>query len=650
MYSEFDLDTILREAPMNLIFADSEALVKIVTGKEHAKKQRIVCLAELLIRWYLFDKCNTEDEKLKAIFHGTELRQLKNRLTSDCLTFPTGDCIQDFSWETDDDFLKSCEVAIRRRFTYLFDEVDGFIPVYVKGSAGSQAYYLPFKYQEEDEETPIICDLNGDEIPAWCGYLAKMNISKRCVVYCHVAHLPCPLEGPSLMLPLFLAYQRKIGKLPRYNHLRMLSTGEIDGNYLKSVKVEEKSGGLFANAILLAPESESPIQMPNVRILPKSLTLEKMIEKVRDLVEIDGLVSPTFREAMARLPELQSNVQYGKKNTWEETLQQVKNNMKAVNKFREPHGYLLGLMLCSAIYCHMGKTSKALELNQQAQKFAIEHNFEKELCRLEIEELVEFQDKELYGKLLQLAGPLGKNIEKLGDPDLLMRYHGTMGQAHCNATLVNLEGYSSQKAKEHFKEAIKYASQLSSEPDIAQDLNYYHYWHAVFCPGTIEEQDAYDKAKEHIKHNLSDDCKKNNWSFLKKNKLFALYRLVLQGKIPDWDCSSEDVDPHYIFWVRALMNKYLGAIATAQGHRELAKKYFDKAAEILKDSQHDILAFIYFTILAEAYRSLGDEQYKEKALDLNIIKKLGDLYPDSIEKWKAFLRRSGEFPGLTYWY
>ena len=89
----------------------------------------------------------------------------------------------------------------------------------------------------------------------------------------------------------------------------------------------------------------------------------------------------------------------------------------------------------------------------------------------------------------------------------------------------------------------------------------------------------------------------------------ALYRRLLAGeKISSVDYQREDLPEDAVFWLRALVKKYLGAIAASNGEREMSGQYFLEAVDLLKQDYGDsIIKFIRMTVLAEAYRSLHVE-------------------------------------------
>ena len=128
------------------------------------------------------------------------------------------------------------------------------------------------------------------------------------------------------------------------------------------------------------------------------------------------------------------------------------------------------------------------------------------------------------------------------------------------------------------------------------------------------------------------------------------YRLLLQNQaVSDIDCHAEQLPDQADGWLRALSCKYLGALTAADNKTALSRMYFDKAADLLQAYGDDnIIACIRMTVFAEAFRSLGDDSYREKALES--LKNLRPVYGSRIDRWNAFLNNNAAFPGLNYWY
>ena len=649
------IETITRNAPENLIFFPSENLIAVAsdTANRYSENCRLECLAELIIRWYLnpsadFEKC------LDSVFPAKEWHSLKKFKEREIFAVPTAAGMPQKLWTDSDPFFIRTEVTVRKRLTDLLN-ADGFIPVY----SGEDAFFLPF-FLVENDRLPLIGDYAGVRIENWMKpYLALFgeNPKYRCILHCRQnASLP-PFSGHSLMLPLYLAFQRKSGILPAYNQLRLLSTGAIEYGHLKAVETEEKQKALdrcFSNAYLFFPES-SKIHSEERNSVPLTIAsgLEEILEEVRRQIEAKGLVIPTFRDAKIRLEKLDYEIRYTNQNRWEIMLARLQTNMDAIqlSRNRSPESYLLCLMLKSAMYCHMGNTEKALVFNKEAKDLARSLNLEKQLRRLEIEELVDMQDIEDFDSIRLLAEPLKDELERLNDDDLLMRYYGTIGQAHCYGFLSEIPGFDRNTAKNCFLLALRHAQKLESEQDIAQDLNYNYLWYVLFDPASDDAALAYARANDHIERNLQfyPKSQKKNRYFLQRFKLQSLYRQLLAGeKIPSIDSRAEELPEEADFWLQALVRKYLAAIAAANGENDLAEQFFSSSARLLEKVDDNILAFIRMTILAEAWRSLRLTQYQDQAL--SALDDLQELYPRQSGKWRDFLLGKRDFPGWEYWY
>ncbi len=664
MYKLLHIDRIVSNAPGNLPFFCTADLLAVAKDDhdDFSEEVKIACMAELLIRRYL-NESRVRAEELDAVFPQKEWRHLELLLKQTLLRLPTRSELNAELWQSDGPFLKRCEAAVRARLIDLLENTDGFIPVYLKGDHRENTFFIPFHLEKADaaaSSLPAVFDWDGQPIDDWCYHIDSLpdGISPyRCVVHCHVKSLPAPLSGPSMMLPLMMAYWRKTGILPPYNHLRLLATGEIKANRLVAVQVEEKLTALrntFAHSYLLFPES-SQFASEDAAALPLkgAMTTAEATEHILQIIEAKGMLTPTFRDAMRRLTVLEPEIRHDNHTRWQRMLERLNTNADAITERRAPEQYLLCLMLKSAIYCHMGRTHEALSWNRKAKAVAKRHGFDRQLLRLEIEELVELTDQEDFLSISALMAPLAQNVESAGDDDLLMRYHGTMGQAHCYGHLAGINGFYKEKGLEHFNRALSHAYRLNSEPDIAQDLNYVYLWHALFTPDSAEAATAHREAFNHIDRNLPTmpECRRKNLFFLRRFKLMALYRQLLLGKtLPHFDDEAEQMPVQADFWLRALSDKYLGAITAAWGLKEKAAAYFSRAESLLAPAcgANMIIAYIRMTVLAEAFRSLGAEEYRMNALDS--IKHLSPPYAATSHHWKNFLTAATPFPGLNYWY
>ena len=638
-----DLISDFKNEKHNLLFFKDKVLFQFAAS-EQPESSRIACTAELFVRWFLSRDHDLATE-IDQLLPDGERENFQRLLNENFLKNPSREALMQELWRSANPFSQKCLPAIRQRLLTLCCETDGFIPVYMD----DQAYFIPFHLSDGAAE---IRDTSGRIIENWHESYLKLaadNGQYTCIVHCCQQTLPS-LTGSSLMLPLQLALWRKQGKI-RYNHLRLLATGSLENNRLKAVETAEKSAGIancFPNSYFIFPEStgycaDMPWEVP----LAVGMTKTELLAKLPEIIESKGLFVPTLNDALRRLPEL-IELRDAIHNKWEIFYRQIDLYSRNFNR-SEPEYFMLFMMLKSSILCHLGKTDDALKINRKAQKFAVDYNLEKSLRRMEIEELVELQDKELFFEISRLAEPLREKIETLADPDLLMRYYGTMGQAHCYGVLSAIDGFDREYALTCFDKAVTFAGKIGSAGDIAQDLNYRYLWYAIFEPETEDAAEAFEEAKNHIDCNLQDNgnIQRKNRYFLYRYKAFALYRYLLAHKKNITENFEDFLLPDdAFFWIKATVNKYIGALYAASGNLEKAEELFDCAIGNLSRSD-PVIKFIRMTALAEAYRSTGKDKYLHPAVQT--AEELQPLYP-STEKWLNFLNGKEDFPGLNYWY
>ena len=650
-----DLENSHDAVVRSLWFYPAEELGAYASSRE-PEEDRVACTAELFVRDFL-NRGSAEAEINAALPNG-ELKHFWRRINEDFLDLrDKTEVLNGDLWKCKNDFSRKCHAAVRKRLLSLCIDTDGFIPVF----CGKDAFFIPFHFAEGPAG---IEDLAGDPISSWQAPYTELFgavFRYKCVVHCDQSPVLPELTGNSLMLPLYLAYLRKIGEI-QYDHLRLLATGSVAGGRLKAVETVEKAAALekcFSDAFLFFPESSQYCSAKHNEVPLPPLELDQVKEVVQKHVEAAGLFVPTIKYALERLKVLcaEREINY---RSWDLMLRRVKNNSRAILSRRDPRNHLLYLMLESSILCHMGRTREALVLNRKAREFAKKNGFTREQLRLEIEELVELQDEERFADIADVADELRLRIEKFGDPDLLMRYCGTMGQAHCYGFLAGIPGFDRRKGREFFEQALNYAlarpreleNEIDFEKNIGQDLNYIFLWYALFEPETAACEDARRDAAEHYRCQCQrcGAAQKGGFRFLNRIKAFSVYRRWLMdgkapgsGKIPE---ALEIEDPED--WLAATTGKYVGALQAAAGNTAEAADIFTEYTDVLSGAKDPILRFIQMTILAEAWRSTGEAKYKSEALE--VLETVKEHYPNSSGAWEGFLNGKNSFPGLKYWY
>ena len=561
-------------------------------------------------------------------------------------------------------------------------EADGVLPVF----DGSCAYILPFSFVGEHVECPQVIDRSGAPLPEWTKWLHEIkDVDLDCNVQVNVhANEYVKDSGDSMMLPVVMAWLRKHDKLPRYDPLRFIATGSLCGGMLREVSVEEKAAKIDRDV-----EGGVLVRPGNGRedwTIPTGLRIDRVTEFLKEMAEGRYECSPNY--AHQRLVSLDSTVRGKHVGEWEPLIDRLDRIWTAFDKDVDDEDYLHGLMLRSTARCHAGDTKVAEELNRQAAEIASKRpDFKAQQLRLEVEELVLLQDNEDFGKIFAMAPNLGVQMDDFAKEehdsnravDLMMRYHGTIGQFEAYAALSGFNGVMATSSKQHFEKAFDGAVELArrsrgriggdEEADLAtynlgQDANYLLLWEALFgsFDGLVK---ASDRAREYVKKSRDSGCLEyadKNDAFRLRYEALGLYMSVLRGNVPGRLSDEGDIErlaSSKGSWLPATTGKYLGAVAAARGDAVAAKQLFEAAIEKLASAKSPLFRCFRMTILAEAYRSLRkfstEESYAEimrkKALDAFVSD------PDSAGwnkmQWKSWLESAGddaEFPGLTYWY
>ena len=677
----------------NLFFYPVEQLSLYARDVSMDEEERAECVAELFAREFLNKGC--AEQAINSILTNDELEDFWCKAYDDILNKKQSGFLRNKLWEPDpgDAFSSLCEIAVRERLRVLCQETSGFIPViFDPGTSGTasadtpekQAFFIPFHFEKitSSSKKGGIFDIAGRPVPDWQAPYDRLPIGSKynCIVHCDQSQNDLPqLTGDSLMLPLYLAFLQE-EKIIEFDHTRLVATGAIDQNgRLQAVDTKTKAMGFHDcfqqdHAFFFFPESrEYCIPRKTTEIPLRTMRLDELTGCIQAHIEAKGLVVPSLKYAQKRLEALveERNTCY---NQWDVMLARIENNMKTIDDDSLGRRYyLLALMLKSSVLCHMGRTGEAVKLNREAQRIAGKNHSVPEMLRLKIEELVELQDEENFKAVAAIAGPLladikNARLEKNVRTDLLMRYYGTMGQAHAYGYLGGVPGFSPQESKKCFENAWKCATRLfrAFEQDgaateneqylalgnVAQDLNYRFLWYALFEPETEEAGKAYQKAENHIRRKLQGKpaLQDINRRFLQRLRAFSLYRYWLRtGIVPDLE-RIPLIDKKG-GWLAALTGKYAGALLAASGREKEASKIFKVCSGIIKADQDDpIIRFIQMTICCEAFRSTGDPEYREKARGL--LAELRKEYPaKSIGPWKRFLQgKEKDFPGWNYWY
>ena len=605
MMNTFDISPrtishIADKYPENLIFFPEEILSNCL--ERTGFRVRAAVIAEFFVRYYMSGNSCFTDIINHYLLNGETL-EFSGLLSFTHRESSFKDSLNRELWNPSNEFSRQCRNAVRQRFQVLL-RTDGLIPIFMTNDT-TRAFLLPFSFESKkaDDNSSRVLDIANKVIPEWTGYLKELGIDRDIRIHCHCLD-DQPFEGDSMMLPVLMAWwSRPDGdnRLLSYNPFSIVATGAFDKNgLLKTVTLNSKPKAvetqLWRAAFIYPQNSEILPETMECKRLSPAISQIAVREEIRNFIEQRTNWDKDY--AIRRLKELSLQVRKWNASHWKELIEILEKASEAFNEYEDPENYLLNLMFQSEANCHCGNTERAKEINEDALLFAEEHDrntgdnsFLYFILRLEIEQLVLHQDDEEFEMIatpsVQLEQKMKEfesiNKDKSLANDLWMRYCGTMGQIHLCASLMGLAGFSSHKAKHYFQQAIKYAIAIGDDADMAQDFNYMVLYHAVYEPGSRQEQHAVKAARSKIAELRTKNNKayKKSLFFFLRYVAFSLYRQVLLGAIPNIPdtfelellCRKDKEGAEG--WLQATVGKYIGAVYAANSDLKSAEEWFE---------------------------------------------------------------------------
>ena len=642
---------IVSSRPENLFLVGVDNLLSYAADLDNQPEKRRSVLSELIAQW-----CVSGSEKIKKYLSEVfpTWRNFEDWYAIDQLwigrrTLPE----HHWAWWRDPDQLEGCESNVRQRLARLF-RVDGFIPVYDPEMPDS-GWYIPFELEnvsKGDIDVPVIVWSDGQVIAEW-------REEARTVLggefRCRLQMLPeegFALSGASMMLPLKMTAWRKKSRFdfPQYDVFRVLATGKFDSDgRLASVGTAQKYAALkkcFRNdAVLIGPDVPGEIEVKerNFIRLDIGVSQDHLKESLKKILERSKLAHIDWRYARRRLPDMSADVDRLNRVRWTEVadvLGRIKERIQGYDDLT----FLNYTVLYATALCHAGRTEEAMKINREAYEFAVKHRMDILSLRLQIEALVSAQDEGDLDFFLKVKDDIGIRLEEHSGgvyDDLRMRYYGTLAQAEMWGVCLNLNGYDKQRAKKYAEKALETAKRIAfSVPDdadatkidevesnVQQDMNYLHWWYALFEPGTDGERNQCSLAEEHLL-SLSEYSRRNNRIFLQRQKSLALFNAWREsGVIPNRQMLEDSIVPiDSEDCLIAANRSHLAPMYVKLGHFEEAMRLFKEGDEALTFNKclSPVLASIRFVLLVRAACSLRKEYpataegYYQKAKEVKV--------------------------------
>ncbi len=638
MFTDRQLNEIVRERPINLFLVETDALIRFASDGFHPKYYRLRALVELVARWCL-SRDSTIDELMGRIWEDWE-HDFKPWY---CAELPwTERSLPAEDWN-DPVELAGFVSCLRERLLRIF-EVHGFIPVY----AGDVVRFIPFRLDDKLAAGAIVYN-NDDSVSEDWHAKCKEALGGDARFGVRIQMLPennVSLQGASLMLPLRMAEWRQVdSSFPQYDVLRVIATGAFDSQgRLAEVGIRQKLDGLkkqFRDAVFLGPDGRGDIPGEERRFkrLDCGLKVEELRSAIIKVLEGADCVSVSYAYAMRRLPDMHAEVDRENHSRWSDVADRLSRLKNSVAPERDAERYLQFMTMLVTALLHAGRSQEAKGNIGCAHEFAQGKGLTAVALKLQINAMVAAQDDGEFEVFKTLSSEVENALSSYsGDErdDLLMRFHGTSMQAHAWGAMLGVVGFDKDESLCHARKAVGFAYEIANrfpgsdeaESNVAQDLNYCHLWHALFAPGTNGEADAFRSAFQQL-DNLSSKSKKTNLYHLNRQKSLALLNNWREnGVVADvkerrnYLLSKTDAEG----WMVCANRRHLGALATADGCVDEAIAYFDEGDAALPTEKcySPVLASIRFSLLVQAFCSLQSKSaaraaaYCQKANELSV--------------------------------
>lgn len=629
------------KAPANLCLCSDEALFNLCRRSREDAPVFGAALGEMLARWFVGDaatdgQLSLEGEILRWMPDGRLPERLLSARISEASRADVPVLLESVRslWNScDGETGRVIGDLVARRLDMLLNRTDGFVPVF--DPTDGRSVFVPFRLVPRPANTVAAMDLSGCPVEGWVSAAERvLGREWTMSVAIHQRRDTPSLCGSSFMLPLLVAKLRREGRLPSFAPWQLLFTGSIapDGSAMP-VQTEEKVAGVrarFQKGVRLVAPSDAAFadETRGVDPIPSGLCGDDLLRALRRKVEALSSCGMSRNYALSRLPEFAIEMRHETYGKWDRQIARVDAMLRVLGRHSAPEQHLLLLMLKSAAYCHSGRTEEALRVNRQAQDFARENGLVGEALRLEIEAMVDFQDSQRFDDISRVSEGLWERIRQAELPDekrldLLMRYHGTMGQIQMELALLGVDDDAREESRRSVNAALAAANRLGRDGDILQDLNYLGLWFALFDPDAEEFAEIANEAHGLCQGLESDGERIKNEAYLARILLTADYvRWRRSGVVPaGWEAHAE-LPRGCEDWLPATCFKMKGALLVASGRINEGRDAFRDGERILpfrewwQGTGDDVLfagsvyAQIRLELLVQAYCSLlsiGDE-------------------------------------------
>ena len=355
-----DLNALLEmvvACPDNLVFYDLEMLKAAL--QEGGQDVRVALLAELFVRYYLF-----EERMYRQLIEGY-------LLGNECLTLDTRKgrdkqaLLASKLWSGDNELSRKCHDAFKLRLRRLLD-ADGWLPLQVTSDAldsSGLSCLMPFTIDTCVDASSIV-DLDNHEIHVANGdtlaslTLDRIGLKAKVTLFCK------GIDGldivPNVMeLPLQVAAWAKTEEeLPRFYPFSLLAIGGIDADRRLSTcsarAIEQVVDNLPKGRLLFYPASvelseETGDKLKELEAIPlePGMPIAEVLETL--LAKVEPATEWSWKFTTRRIVSLSNTILHENISNWDNLMNLLKKARPNKNKY--PKEFFEWLLLEKNCYC-----------------------------------------------------------------------------------------------------------------------------------------------------------------------------------------------------------------------------------------------------------------------------------------------------------
>lgn len=532
-------------------------------------------------------------------------------------------------------------VAYTRRHWSWFQTCDGVIPVLIEER---EAFPIPFRFVDGIFGDSGFYDVENHSIPGWNLHLHHVeqacNAQIRCQLLIRAGSRTEGFSGASFCLPLAIAHARHNSRLPEFNPLSFVATGEISAGCVES------AAGLKAKRMMAEKMRAAFFTPGDSDTGDQASPWGNVILEVERLLENRGISRHTVPQTKARLQRLQEELHTGKVGP-EEALRMTEFLRRNINPDdvspMAVEAKITAELICSSAANHTGDSESSRAHLNRAEKLCEGSKDPNLLVHLWANLVVQLTDVFALDEAEKTGRELLEYVEtKYSGPAeahhaAKMRATGALGGQPL-LTLAMRGKADPLESKRLLEECYQLAEEIHLPPECCRGITQLALWHAIFQPHSFCS--VYEEARQVFGRYRQDSVPSSH--YLDAYRLLAARRRLLSGDgVPEIQFESWTVPdiangaPH---WLRATALKYRATLNAHAGETEQCVQDLTNARALLAPNKAPLIRLIRSSISLEWCLLAGQVHCPYSVNDIiDIFNSCG--HPEA-ERWAVILTQN----------